>query len=99
MGMELIEYTIYFICRTSSIFYLCMHIQKARSSEPEETAVARERLGKHVPAAMDTHAAIEKSLETVFSVRSVPVAMWSAPAMTGHLETVFFGFLLPLSKC
>jgi hypothetical protein len=59
---------------------------KARSSEREETAVARERLGKHIPAATDTHATIEESFETVFSVLSVPVSMRSAPAMTSCIN-------------
>jgi hypothetical protein len=36
------------------------------------TAVSRQRLGKHVPAATDTHATIEVLLEMVFSVLSVP---------------------------
>jgi hypothetical protein len=35
-------------------------------------AVARERLGKHVPAATGTHATIEELLETAFSMQSVP---------------------------
>jgi hypothetical protein len=30
-------------------------------------AVSRQRLGKHIPAATDTHATIEVLLETVFS--------------------------------
>jgi hypothetical protein len=34
-------------------------------------AVSRQRLGKHVPAATDTHARIEVLLETVFSTRCV----------------------------
>jgi hypothetical protein len=34
-------------------------------------AVSRKPLGKHVPAATDTHARIEILLETVFSTRSV----------------------------
>jgi hypothetical protein len=37
----------------------------------ETTFVSRQRLGKHVPAATDTHATIEVLLETVFSTRSV----------------------------
>jgi hypothetical protein len=37
--------------------------------EPEETPVARERLGKHDSAATDTHATIEL-LEEVSSMRS-----------------------------
>jgi hypothetical protein len=39
--------------------------------EPEETVVASQRLGKHVPAAENTHAETEKLLEAVFSVRSM----------------------------
>jgi hypothetical protein len=39
--------------------------------EPEETAVARQRLDKHLAAAVDMHAAIEELLEAVFSVWSV----------------------------
>jgi hypothetical protein len=37
----------------------------------ESTFVSKQRLGKHVPAATDTHATIEILLETVFSTRSV----------------------------
>jgi hypothetical protein len=33
---------------------------EAGRSEREETAVARERLGKHVPAATDTNTTIEE---------------------------------------
>jgi hypothetical protein len=33
--------------------------------------LARQRLSKHVPAAMNTHAAIRELLDSVFSVRSV----------------------------
>jgi hypothetical protein len=35
------------------------------------SAVSRQRFGKHVPTATDTHAAIEVLLETVFATRSV----------------------------
>jgi hypothetical protein len=38
--------------------------------EPEESAVARQRLGKHVPAAKNTYATIEELLDAVFSVVS-----------------------------
>jgi hypothetical protein len=38
---------------------------KAIIMEPEETAVARQEVGKHVPAAMNTHAIIEL-LDAVF---------------------------------
>jgi hypothetical protein len=37
----------------------------------ETTFASRQRLGKHVPAATDTHATIDALLETVFSTRSV----------------------------
>jgi hypothetical protein len=36
-----------------------------------ETSIARQRLGKHVPAGTNTQATIEELLETVFSVVSV----------------------------
>jgi hypothetical protein len=52
---------------------------KARIVEPEETAVARQWLRKHVftatkhvTTATNTHATSEELLEAAFSVRSVP---------------------------
>jgi hypothetical protein len=36
--------------------------------EPEETSIARQRIGKHVPATTNTQATTEEILETVFSV-------------------------------
>jgi hypothetical protein len=42
-----------------------------RIVEPEETAVAMQRLGKHVPAATNTHATTQELLDSVFSMRSV----------------------------
>jgi hypothetical protein len=39
---------------------------------PEETAVARQRLDKHLAAALDMHATIEELLEALFSVWFVP---------------------------
>jgi hypothetical protein len=39
--------------------------------EPEEKAVATQRLGKHVPAAKTTQAIIEELLEAVLSMRPV----------------------------
>jgi hypothetical protein len=48
---------------------LCL---KAGIVEPEETAVTRRRLGKHIPAATNTHAVIEELLDAVFCMRSVP---------------------------
>jgi hypothetical protein len=42
-----------------------------RIVEPEETNVTRKYLGKHFPAAMDTHA-IEELLNAAFSMLSMP---------------------------
>jgi hypothetical protein len=39
--------------------------------DPKETAVARQRLYKHVSTATDTHATIEEILEALFSVLSL----------------------------
>jgi hypothetical protein len=59
-------------------------ILKARTVEPEKgpllangsetTFVSSQRLGKHVPAATDTHATIKVILETVFCTRSVQLS-------------------------
>jgi hypothetical protein len=35
--------------------------------------VSRQQIGKHFPAAMNTHATIELLFETVFSIRSVQI--------------------------
>jgi hypothetical protein len=40
--------------------------------QPEETAIARQRHGKHVSVAVDMHATVEELLEAVFSMWSVP---------------------------
>jgi hypothetical protein len=40
--------------------------------ELEKNAVARKRLGKHVPAATNTRTTIEELLEAVFSMQYVP---------------------------
>jgi hypothetical protein len=57
------------------------YLLKARTVEPEKqpllangsetTVVSRQRIGKHFPAATDTHATIEVLLERVFSTLSV----------------------------
>jgi hypothetical protein len=39
--------------------------------EPEETSTVRLRIGKHVPAAMNTQAPLEVLLEKMFSLRPV----------------------------
>jgi hypothetical protein len=40
-------------------------------NKPERTAVAKQRFGKHVPAAKNRRAVIEELLEEVFSMRSM----------------------------
>jgi hypothetical protein len=45
---------------------------KAGIVEREKTTIARQRLGKHVPAAKNTQTTIEVLLETMVSIRSVP---------------------------
>jgi hypothetical protein len=44
---------------------------KAGIMEPEDTSIARQRLGKQISVAMDMQATIEELLVTMFSVRSV----------------------------
>jgi hypothetical protein len=39
--------------------------------EPEETFIARQRLGKHVPVVTNKQTTIDVLLETMFSIRSV----------------------------
>jgi hypothetical protein len=54
---------------------LCVCVSRQRlkvgTDEPEETAVGRQRLRKHVPAATNTHATTEGLLDAVFYMRSV----------------------------
>jgi hypothetical protein len=38
--------------------------------EPEKTSIARQRLGKQVPAATNTQVTVDELLETVFLVGS-----------------------------
>jgi hypothetical protein len=57
------------------------YLLKARTMEPEKqrllangsetTFISRQRLGKHVFSATDTHTTIEVLLETMFSTQSV----------------------------
>jgi hypothetical protein len=47
-------------------------LTKARITEPEEMAIEREQLGKHISAATYTHSTIEEPWETVFCVGSTP---------------------------
>jgi hypothetical protein len=47
-------------------------------------AAARERVGKHVPAATDTHATIDELLETVLS--TLPVQMGYITRTSGGVE-------------
>jgi hypothetical protein len=44
---------------------------EGRKVEPQETSIARQRLGKHVIAATNTQATIEALLENMFSIRFV----------------------------
>jgi hypothetical protein len=39
--------------------------------DPEETLIARQRLGEHIRAATNTQATVEVLLEMMFSIRSV----------------------------
>jgi hypothetical protein len=39
--------------------------------QPEETVVARQRPGKYVPAAANTHATTEEMVDAMFSVLTV----------------------------
>jgi hypothetical protein len=64
-----------------SKIYIVTYRLKARSSGRKEMAVAMERLGKHVPAATNTHATIEELLKTVFSMQSMPFSTQSIPRL------------------
>jgi hypothetical protein len=44
--------------------------QEAGGVQPEETVVASQRLGKHVPAATNIYATIQEMSDPVFSVQS-----------------------------
>jgi hypothetical protein len=44
---------------------------KVRIAELEEMYITRQRLDKHVPVAMATHATMEELLETMFSMGSI----------------------------
>jgi hypothetical protein len=45
--------------------------QPLLANDSKTTFVSKQRLGKHVPAATDTHVTIEVLLQTVFSIQSV----------------------------
>jgi hypothetical protein len=45
--------------------------EQAGALESEENAVTRQRLGKHFPAATNTHATVEELLDAVFSMWSL----------------------------
>jgi hypothetical protein len=62
--------------------YLCLELGPsyrrgedltAYTVEPEETAIARQHVGKHFPAEKNTHQTIEKLLDVVFSMWPVPI--------------------------
>jgi hypothetical protein len=48
---------------------VCVRRMKSGIMEPEETVVSRQRLGKHVLAANNTHGTTEELLDAVFSMR------------------------------
>jgi hypothetical protein len=50
---------------------LCVYSKQAGIVEPEETAVARQRLSKHIPSATNAHARIEEHFHMLFSLLSV----------------------------
>jgi sRNA-binding carbon storage regulator CsrA len=54
----------------SEITLLCVCVQRMKIGivGPKETAVSRQRLGKHVPAA-NTHGTTEELFDAVFSMR------------------------------
>jgi hypothetical protein len=51
----------------------CPHPQRLKAGilKPEEAIVAKQLLGKQLPAAKNTHATIEELLDAVFSIVSV----------------------------
>jgi hypothetical protein len=49
-------------------------------------AISRQRFGKHVSAAADTHATIEVLLETMFSIRCKGVIWRTTEARIAQLE-------------
>jgi hypothetical protein len=49
----------------------CCLCAPSNAYRPEETAVDRQRLSKHVSAATNTHATIEQLLDEVFCMRSL----------------------------
>jgi hypothetical protein len=57
---------------------LCLPPQQAGIVEPEETAVARQRLGKYVFAATNTQATTEELLDAVISM---PFVSYQTPNM------------------
>jgi hypothetical protein len=50
---------------------MCVCVSLLSIVEPEETAVARKRLGEHVHAATNTLATIEELLDAMISMRPV----------------------------
>jgi hypothetical protein len=58
-----------------SLYSTCICVSPQRMKpklvEPEETSVVRQRLSKHVPTAINTHATTEELFDMLFSIRSV----------------------------
>jgi hypothetical protein len=63
--------------------------------EPEEMAVARKQLDKHVPAATNTHARTEKLFEVVFSLQSLLYQIIYSEEKVGDSSQNFLFDLLP----
>jgi hypothetical protein len=85
---------------TCNSIYVVAYLLKARAVEPEKylflangsetTFVSRQRLGKHVPAATDTHATTEILLETTFLLDPCKGVIRKT---TGTTESALYGSL------
>jgi hypothetical protein len=73
---------------------LCVCVSSISIIELEETAVARQRLSKHVSAATNTHATIEEMLEAVISMRYMSLQMLCSEKKVGDY---LFPELTPIS--
>jgi hypothetical protein len=48
--------------------HLAVYMSPLPPNKPEETALARQWPGKHIPMAMNTHATVKELLEALFSM-------------------------------
>jgi hypothetical protein len=62
--MEAYEIILLFVCLCSP------QLLKATIVKKEEIAITKERLGKHVPAAMNTNSITDKLLDALLYIRS-----------------------------